>query len=163
MNSAPAVMLSPHERTKLESLATARLRPLALRRRARAILLCAEGNTNLEVAREIGITNLTVGRWRRKFLLNRLKHFTAERRGRPVRPLVLTSAERGTLQGWSRSPSVSAGLATRACVILACAQGASDMAVATEAGLSELTVGKLRRRFLSHRLVGLTDLLLRKR
>jgi transposase len=155
MNSAPAIILTREERTKLESLATDPLSPRALRRRAQAILVCAEGNTNLEVACEIGITNLTVGRWRREFLLNRLKDFGVERRGRPVRPLLLTFAERRTLQGWLRSPSVSAGLATRARVILACAQGASNVAVASEARMSEQTVSKLRQRFLSGGLIGL--------
>ena len=103
------------------------------------------------VAGEIGLTNLTVGRWRREFLLNRLKGFGVERRGRPVRPLVLSSAERRTLQGWLRSRPVSIGLAARARVILACATGKSNIAVARETGVSEITVGKLRQRFLANR------------
>src|SRR6185437_9013093 len=130
MNSAPAVILSHNERTRLENLVTDTLSPRALRKRAKAILLCAEGRTNLEVGRGIGITNLTVGRWRREFLLYRLKKFGTERRGRPVRTLVLTFAERRTLQGWLRSRSRWAHLATRARVILACAKGASNRAVA---------------------------------
>ena len=84
-----------------------------------------------------------------------MKNFGIERRGRSVRRLLLSNAERGILQGWLRSPSVSAGLATRARVILACAQGASNMAVASETGVSEQTVSKLRQRFLSSRLFGL--------
>jgi transposase len=155
MNSAPRIILTREERTKLETLARGPRGARALRQRARAIVACAEGNTNLVVAGKIGITNLTVGRWRREFLLNRLKGFGVERRGRPVRPLVLGYAERRTLQGWLRSPRLSACLATRARVILACAGGKSNIAVASETGVSKLTVGKLRQRFLSDRLLGL--------
>ena len=155
MNSAPRITLTREERVKLEALATGPLvhRPLA--KRAQAILACDEGSTNLSVACEIGLTNLTVGRWRRDFVLNRLKGFGVERRGRPVRPLVLSSAERRTLQGWLRSPRGSPYLATRARVILTCGRGNSNLAVASETGVSEQTVSKLRQRFLSARLIGL--------
>ena len=87
MNSAPAIILTRAERAKLEVLATGPHVPRALAKRALAILACAEGNTNLVVAGEIGLTNLTVGRWRKAFLLNRLKGFGVERRGRPLRRL----------------------------------------------------------------------------
>jgi transposase len=155
MNAAPTVILSRHERTALEFLATDTLGPRALRKRAQAILICAKGKTNLQVASEIAITNLTVGRWRREFLLNRLKDFGIERRGRPLRPLVLTSAERRMLRAWLRSPSISADLAICARVILACSQGASKMAIASETGVSEQIVSRIRHRFLSSRLVGI--------
>jgi transposase len=51
-----------------------RLRALASRaedpdlaQRARIVLGCLEGHTNLEVARAEGVTNVTVGKWRRRF------------------------------------------------------------------------------------------------
>jgi transposase len=154
MNSAPSITLTDEERTKLLALATS-IGARALRKRAQAILACDKGKNNLVVANEIGITNLTVGRWRREFLLNRLKDFGLERRGRPLRALTLSSAERSVLQGWLRSPRGAALLAIRARVILACARGKSNIAVAIETGVSELTVCKLRKRFLSHRLIGL--------
>jgi len=155
MNSAPGIILTRGERTKLEALATGPRVNRALAKRAQAILACAEGSTNLVVASEIGVTNLTLGRWRREFLLNRLKGFGVERRGRPVRPLVLSPAERRTLQGWSRSPRLSACLSTRARVILACAGGKSNKAVALATGMSQDAVGDWRGRFLLRRLKGL--------
>jgi DNA-binding CsgD family transcriptional regulator len=155
MNLAPRIILTRKERTRLEALATGQRVPRALAKRAQTILACAEGDTNLVVGSEIGITNLTVGRWRREFLLNRLKGFGVEHRGRPVRPLLLSSTERRTLQGWLRSPPVSTGLAARARVILACARGKSNISVARATGMSEQTVSKFRQRFLSDRLVGL--------
>jgi transposase len=155
MSSAFRIVLTREERTRLESLATDTCGPRALRKRAQAILICGEGKTNLEIANEIGMTNFTVGRWRREFLLNRLTDFGVERRGRPVRPLILSCAELKTLQRWSQSPRVYAGLATRARVILTCAQGANNIAVARATGVSTQTASKLRRRFLSKRLLGL--------
>lgn len=155
MNSAPYIILTREERTKLEALAMDPRGPRAIRTRARAILVCAEGKTNLVVGSEIGIANLTVGRWRREFLLNRLKGFGVERRGRAVPPLVLSSAERRTLHSWLRSPRASTRLATHARVILTCARGKSNIAVAGETCVSKLTVGKLRQRFLTDRLKGL--------
>jgi transposase len=153
VNAAPSVILSRNERTRLEFLVTETRGPRALRKRAQAILLCAKGKTNLQVAGEIGITNLTVGRWRREFLLNRLKDFGVENRGRSVPPILLSNAESKTLQGWLRSGS--AALATRARVILACARGARNSVVANETGVSKQTVSNLRRRFVSDRLGGL--------
>ena len=39
----------------------------ALAQRARIVLGCLEGRSNLEVARTEGVTNVTVGKWRRRF------------------------------------------------------------------------------------------------
>lgn len=39
----------------------------ALAQRARIVLGCLEGRSNLEVARAEGVTNVTVGKWRRRF------------------------------------------------------------------------------------------------
>jgi hypothetical protein len=36
--------------------------------RARIILLSASGKTNMQIARQLGLTNATVGKWRRRFL-----------------------------------------------------------------------------------------------
>lgn len=38
-----------------------------LAQRARIVLGCLEGRSNLEVARAEGVTNVTVGKWRRRF------------------------------------------------------------------------------------------------
>jgi len=155
MNLAPKVMLSASERTKLNGLLSSRGTPRALRLRTRAILLCAEGKSNLEVGHALKVTNLTVGRWRRQFLIRRLKGFEQERRGRHVLPLSISRTERTRLETWARSTPSSANLAIRARVILECAAGKSNITVAHNIGLCELTVGKLRRRFFLRRLTGL--------
>jgi DNA-binding NarL/FixJ family response regulator len=155
MNSAPKVKLTTSERVKLEGALETTETPRALRLRTRAILACAEGKTNLEVARELNVTNLTVGKWRRQFLIDGLKTFELERRGRRLLPLSLNLEERIGLQRWARSSRSSASLAERARVILKCATGKNNAAVARETGLSPFVVGKLRIGFLRQRLEGL--------
>jgi transposase len=79
------------------------------------------------------------------------------RTGRPIPPLTLTDDERDTLERWSRRPTTAQALAARARVILGCAAGQSNTAVARELRLTKQTIGKWRTRFLSQRLDGLLD------
>jgi transposase len=72
-------------------------------------------------------------------------------------PLVLSTEERDTLARWTRRPTTAQGLAFRARVILACAEGGSVSAVAARLDASRPTVGKWRSRFLRQRLDGLLD------
>jgi transposase len=74
-----------------------------------------------------------------------------------LEPLVLTGDERRTLENWVRRRSTAQGLALRARIVLACAQGASNVAVAARLGVSRTTVRKWRTRFLRDRLDGLPD------
>ena len=79
------------------------------------------------------------------------------RQGRPTAPLKLTTAERSTLEQWSRRPKTAQALALRARMILGCAAGKTNTAVAAELGVIKQTVGKWRQRFLRQRLDGLLD------
>jgi transposase len=72
-------------------------------------------------------------------------------------PLTLTDDERDTLERWSRRPTPAQALAARARLILGCAAGQSNTAVAREVRLTKQTIGKWRTRFLSQRLDGLVD------
>ncbi len=62
------LVLNPQQREQLGSLASSRSLPAGLVRRARIILLSAAGKTNRQIARQMGLTNATVGKWRRRFL-----------------------------------------------------------------------------------------------
>ena len=77
--------------------------------------------------------------------------------GRPMPPLILDDAERETLERWVRRPKTAQALALRARMILACAAGRSNTAVAADLGVSGATVGKWRSRFVERRLDGLSD------
>src|SRR5512144_3035739 len=74
-----------------------------------------------------------------------------------LEPLVLSEAERQILQGWTRRRTTAQGLALRARIVLACAGGGSNTAVAARLGVSRGTVAKWRARFLAGRLDGLGD------
>src|SRR3990172_3321022 len=81
------LVLSSQQREQLESLASSRSLPAGLVRRARIILLSASGKTNTQIARQMGLTNATVGKWRRRFLEQDVSGLHDELRpGRP-RPI----------------------------------------------------------------------------
>ena len=78
-------------------------------------------------------------------------------RGRAMPLLVLTREERESLERWARGPTTAQALAQRARIVLRCATGASNQAVARELGATRLTVGRWRQRFVTKRLDGLLD------
>jgi transposase len=77
--------------------------------------------------------------------------------GRPKAELSLTPKEREVLQGYARRHTSAQMISTRARIVLACATGRSNVAVAKEVGVHHNIVGKWRRRFLKDRLDGLFD------
>ena len=69
----------------------------------------------------------------------------------------LSEDQREELQRWLRRRKTAQALALRARIVLACAGGKSDVAVARELGTTRGTVGKWRRRFLLDGCDGLLD------
>src|SRR3990170_1249935 len=78
-------------------------------------------------------------------------------RGRAKPLLVLTGDERETLERWARRPTTAQALAQRARIVLRCATGQPNQAVARDVGVTRLTVGRWRQRFVTQRLDGLLD------
>ncbi len=78
-------------------------------------------------------------------------------RGRVLEPLTLTEEQRDVLTGWTRRRKTAQALALRARIILRCAKGGSNLAVAEALDVSRLTVGKWRRRFWDLGVDGLLD------
>jgi transposase len=79
------------------------------------------------------------------------------RTGRPRKPLILTPEERERLQSLAHRARSQPLLARRARVVLACAEGLANNAVAKRLRCSLGMVGKWRSRFLKTRLEGLYD------
>jgi transposase len=77
--------------------------------------------------------------------------------GRPKAELVVTAVERAALAQWARRPKTAQALAQRARIVLACATGASNRAVAARLRVTQQMVGKWRARFVARRLDGLLD------
>ena len=77
--------------------------------------------------------------------------------GRPLAALVLSDEERSFLEAQVRRHRVARSLSDRCRMILRCADGLGNKAVAAEVGVHEHTVGKWRRRFIKDRIEGLSD------
>jgi len=73
------------------------------------------------------------------------------------RPIVLEQDERAELERLQRSPSVPAGLARRARVVLLMADNVSGTEIARMSGYTVVQVSRLRRRFAEERLPGIKD------
>lgn len=64
----PPLVLSTEQRHQLEALAASRSLPHGLVTRVRIILMSARGLSNITIAARLGVTQATVGKWRRRFL-----------------------------------------------------------------------------------------------
>jgi transposase len=79
------------------------------------------------------------------------------RTGRPKAKLELTDEEREDLERFARRMRTNRHLATRAKIILECDKGLSNVAVAAKVRVSNVTVGKWRKRFIEQRVAGLFE------
>lgn len=78
-------------------------------------------------------------------------------RARPKAQLVLTDAEHRDLQALARRRKTAQAAALRARIVLACAEGIENNAVAARLRVTQQTVSKWRGRFVQERLDGLWD------
>ena len=78
-------------------------------------------------------------------------------RGRPLPPLQVSDSDRAILERWLRRPKTAQALAQRAQIVMNCAEGLSNGAVAEQLGLTRQTVGKWRNRFVQAGVDGLMD------
>ncbi|MBX3484245.1 IS630 family transposase [Phenylobacterium sp.] len=81
------LQVSEAERAELTSLASRRTTAQALALRARIVLGCAEGAQNKDVAARLGVSENTVGKWRRRFAEHRLEGLRDEPRSGTPRTL----------------------------------------------------------------------------
>jgi transposase len=66
-NVARAITVNAEQRAQLQSLSTSRTLPHALVTRARVILMAADAVKNIVIAKRVGLTRLSVGKWRQRF------------------------------------------------------------------------------------------------
>jgi transposase len=88
------VILSNDEREQLERWSRRPKTAQALAQRARIVLACAEGDSNDDVARRLKITAQTVGKWRRRFIAQRLEGLLDEPRVGAPRKILDSDVER---------------------------------------------------------------------
>jgi transposase len=84
----PPVTLSDDERQKLDTWASRPTSAQRLALRSRIVLACAEGLDNKDVAARLQINVVTVGKWRKRFLEDRLDGLADE--PRPGAPRTIT-------------------------------------------------------------------------
>jgi transposase len=86
MRVAATVTLTADQKATLQRWSRGRTTPARLVRRARIVLLAAEGRENIEIARELGVERTIVGRWRKRFVAQGLSGIEkdAPRGGRPA-------------------------------------------------------------------------------
>ena len=76
--------MSSDERTHLLALTRSRSLPAALTLRAKIVLACEREPSNAVVATRLGVGPHTVGKWRTRFITDRIEGLYDEmRRGRP--------------------------------------------------------------------------------
>ena len=68
MRIAPTVTLTPTQQQQLHSWSGSRSLPQRQVQRAQIILLAAEGQQDIEIAKKLGISRYKVARWRQRFL-----------------------------------------------------------------------------------------------
>src|SRR4051794_21700224 len=154
--AAAQIVLSGDERAELERRANGTDQRAA--QRARIVLACTEGMSNPQVARTVGVSLRTAGRWRALFAAQGLAGLEdAGPVGRPKATLVLSTGERTQLQRWARRAKTAQYLALRAKIVLRAAEGGTDHQIAAELGVDTSTVQRWRSRFTERRLDGLSD------
>ena len=70
--AAPQVTLTQQERDELARCTRRSTTARLIAQRAKAILLASEGASNVAIAEEVGVGRITVGKWRRRFVVKRL-------------------------------------------------------------------------------------------
>lgn len=118
--------LATSERSELERLARRPKSAQAIALRARIVLACAEGETNSEVAAQLGLCGATVGNWRRRFVEHRLDGLLDERRPGAPRTVSDEDVERVIARTLESMPPDATHWSTRS---MAKATGMSQSAV----------------------------------
>jgi len=128
-----ALVLNAEEQTVLSQWARRRKTAQALALRARIVLACSENLSNHQVAAELGITQQTVGKWRQRFVRDRLAGLLDEPRPGAPRTVSDADVERILTLTLETSPPAATHWSTRS--------------LAQRAGLSQSSVSRIWRAF----------------
>ena len=123
----PELALTDEERTTLERWARRRTSGQALALRCRIVLACAEGVSNAEVVKRLGISRPTVTKWRSRFVARRLEGLADEPRPGAARTITDEQVERVLVTTLETTPKDATHWSTRS---LARNLGMSQSAIA---------------------------------
>jgi transposase len=127
------LLLGEEERETLERWARRPRSAQALALRCRIVLSCAEGRTNQEVAAAEGVNQLTVGKWRARFVERRLDGLQDEPRPGAPRTISDADVERVIVKTLEEAPRDATHWSTRS--------------LAARVGLSQSAVSRIWRAF----------------
>jgi transposase len=127
------VSLSPEERTTLERWARRHRSSQALALRCRIVLGCADGLTHAEIAERLGCNPVTVGKWRQRFVADRLDGLVDAPRPGAARTIGDDVVEAVIVDTLESAPPDATHWSTRA--------------LAAKYGISHTTVGEIWRAF----------------
>lgn len=125
--------ISEAEREELERLARRSRVNRHVAFRARIVLGCAEGVSNIEVAHRLHTTNETVGKWRKRFVDKRLAGLLDEERPGAPRKIADDTIEKVVVETLESVPQGRTHWSTRS--------------MADKSGLSHSTIGRIWRAF----------------
>jgi transposase len=123
------LVLSTEERLTLERLANRRKSAQAMAMRARIVLCCAKGDTNRDVAQQLGVSQAMVGKWRRRFVEHRLEGLSDDPRPGAPRTITDDQVEAVIVKTLEEKPTDATHWSTR------------DMAA--EVGMSQTTIRRI--------------------
>jgi len=138
----PELVLTQDERESLMNWARRPKSAQALALRARIILACAEGKANTEVASQFRITKQMVGKWRARFIEQRLGGLLDEPRPGTPRKVSDADVERVLTTTLESLPADATHWSTRS--------------LAQRCGLSRSTVSRIWRAFALQPLLAIT-------
>ena len=128
-----ALVLSEDEREELGRWSRRARSSQALALRSKIVLACAEGADNKTAAARLGCSEATVGKWRRRFVADRLDGLVDEPRPGAPRSITDEQVEQVLVATLERTPRDATHW--------------SRASMAVESGLSESTVGRIWRAF----------------
>jgi transposase len=127
------LVLTDEERETLQRWARRAKSSQALAQRSRIVLGCAAGKSNKDVAAEVGVWPQTVGKWRQRFVENRLDGLSDEPRPGGPRTISDEQIEEVLVATLERQPTDATHW--------------SRASMAKESGLSKSTVGRVWKAF----------------
>ena len=141
LHSNKSLILSAADRDQLQSIAQSGSLPRRFVQRARVVLACTERLSDMTISKRVGVSYPCVSRWRERYLKEGIAGLNDKKRKvEPIKPLILSAADRDELQSILRAKHQFPKIVSRARILLALADGLSIQAVAESLGVTEYTV-----------------------
>ena len=107
----PPLVLSDDEVQQLQSIANSRSLPHSIVQRAQIVLACGAGETNTAIAKRMGLTGMTVGKWRKRYRdLGRPRTYEDDKEAEVINRALQSKPTDGSTQWTARSLAAATGI-----------------------------------------------------